>query len=146
MEVSLVPEHVLAQGPAPLADSKIGFVLPAYVLVVTSGLFQGVIRTLKLALRLPHCPLFSSASTVTTADAVALGPTVHAHVLALTVAAHRLGATRPHPSSPTSSPRPATMAIATQNLVAATAAAGVEVLDTKGSARALDHDPVPQSK
>lgn len=76
---------------------------------------------------------------ITTAGAVAQGPTVLAHVLALTVAVQRLEDICPHPSSPTSSPRPATMATATPSPADATATAEEEDLVTRGSARVHAH-------
>lgn len=76
-------------------------------------------------------------STVTTADAVARGPTVLAHALALTVAAHHHGDTSLHHSSPTSSQRQVTTATATPSPVAVTATVEAEGLATKGSARDL---------
>lgn len=87
-----------------------------------------------------------SVSTVTTADAVAQGPTVLAHVLALTVVALHLADIRPHLSSPTSSPRPATTAIATPSLVDAIATVEVEDLVTRGSAHVLGHGLALRSK
>lgn len=83
---------------------------------------------------------------ITTADAVAQEPTVLVHDLALTVAAHRLGDISPHPSSPTSSPSPATTAIATPSPADGTATAEVEDPVTRGSARALGRGPALQSK
>lgn len=83
---------------------------------------------------------------ITTADAVAQGPTVHVHVLALTVAAHHHGDIHPHPSFPTSNLRPVTTAIATPNPATATATAEVEDLATRGSAHALGQGPALQSK
>lgn len=87
---------------------------------------------------------FSFVSTVTTVDAVAQGPSVLAHVLALTVVVHHLGDTSPRPSSPTSSPRPAIMATATPSPADATATA--EDLVTRESAHVLGHGPALQSK
>lgn len=77
--------------------------------------------------------------SVTTAGAVTREPTVHTHARTLTVAVHRLADTRPPPSSPISSPRPATMATVTPSPVDATGTA--EGQATRGSvlarARAL---------
>lgn len=87
---------------------------------------------------LTHLPLFSIFSSVTTAGAVVRGRTVLAHFLALTVVAHRLGDIHSHPSSPTSSPKPATMATVTPNLADVTATA---VVATRGSKPALGHGP-----
>lgn len=83
---------------------------------------------------------------ITTADAVAQGPTVLVHVLALTVAARHLGDIHPRPSFPTSSLRPATTAIATPSPAAATATAAEEDLATRGSAHALGRGPALRSK
>lgn len=84
---------------------------------------------------------------ITIADAVAQGPTVLAHVLALTVAVRRLGDIRLPPFFPTSSPRPATMATATPSPVDAIATAEEEEdLVTRGSAHVLAHDPARRSK
>lgn len=93
-----------------------------------------------------HVPGLDPAhlADITTADAVARGRTVLAHVHALTVAVHHLDGTSPHPSSPTSSPRPATTATVTPSPAVATATA--EVPATRGSARAPDPDPAHQSK
>lgn len=93
-----------------------------------------------------HVPGLGPAplADITTADAVAQGPTVLVHVLALTVAAHHLGDISPHPSCPTSSPRPATMATATPSQADATATA-VDLV-TRGSVRVLGPGPVLQSK
>lgn len=82
---------------------------------------------------------------ITTADAVAQGHTVLARVHAPTVAANHLDDISPHPFSPTSSPSPATMAIATPSPVDVTATV-VEALGTRGSAHALGHDPVLRLK
>lgn len=90
-------------------------------------------------------PDLAPLADITTADAVAQGPTVLAHVLAHTVAVHHLGDTSPHPSSPTSSPRPATMATATPSPAGATATAEAD-LATRGSAHALGPGPALQSK
>lgn len=86
----------------------------------------------------------SFVSTVTTADIAAQGPIVLAQDLAPTVAVHHLAGIRPRPSSPTSSPRPAIMATATQSPADATATAGDLV--TRGSARVLGHGPALRSK
>lgn len=83
---------------------------------------------------------------ITTAGAAAQGPTVLAHVLALTVAVHRLGDIRPPPSSPTSSPRPATTATVTPRPADATATAEAADLVTRGSARDRVHGPALRSK
>lgn len=72
---------------------------------------------------------------ITTADVVAQGPTVLAHALALTVAVQHLADISPHHSSPTSSPRPATIATATPSPAAVTATAAEEDPATRGSAR-----------
>lgn len=87
--------------------------------------------------------LVTLVSTVTTADVVALGPTVLAHVLALTVAVNHLDDISPHRSSPISSPRPATMAIMTPS--PADAIATAEDLVTRGSAHVLGHGPALRS-
>lgn len=79
---------------------------------------------------------------ITTADAVTQGPTALAHVLAPTAGALRPGGTRPHPFSPTSSPRPVTMAIVTPSLLGAIATVGDPV--TKGSV--LGHGPARLSR
>lgn len=75
--------------------------------------------------------------SVTTAGAVTREPTVHTHARTLTVAVHHLADIRPPPSSPISSPRPATMATVTPSPVDATGTA--EGQATRGSvlARAL---------
>lgn len=72
--------------------------------------------------------------SVTTADAVTRGPTVRTHARTLTVAVHHLADIRPPPSSPISSPRPATMATVTPSPVDATGTAEGQV--TRGSAHA----------
>lgn len=74
---------------------------------------------------------------ITIADAVAQGPTVLAHVLALTVAVHHLGDIHPPPYFPTLSPRPATMATATPSPADVIATAEEEDLVTRGSAHVL---------
>lgn len=75
--------------------------------------------------------------SVTTAGAVTREPTVHTHVL--TVAVHHLVDIRPHPYSPISNPRPATMATVTPKQVDAmgTAAGQVTSESALGHARAL---------
>jgi len=83
---------------------------------------------------------------ITTADAVAQGPTVLVHVLALTVAAHHLGDIHLRPSFPTSSLRPATTATATPSPATATATVEVEDLATRESVRALGRGPALRSK
>lgn len=88
--------------------------------------------------------IISFVSTVTTADAVVQGPTVLAHVLTLTVVVHRLADISLLPSSPISSPRPATTATVIQSPVDATATA--EDLVTRGSAHVLGHAPARLSK
>lgn len=95
-----------------------------------------------------HVPGLDPAprADITTADAVTQGPTVLAHVLALTVAVHRLEDIRPHPSSPTLNPRRATMATVTPSPADATATAEEEDLVTRGSARVHVHGPALQSK
>lgn len=77
--------------------------------------------------------------SVTTADAVTREPTVHTHARTLTVAVHHLGDIRPPPSSPISSPRPATMATVTPSPVDATGTAEGQVTrrSALGHARAL---------
>lgn len=81
---------------------------------------------------------------VTTADGVALGPTVHAPVPAHTAVVCLLADTHLHPFSLTWSPRAVTTAATTPR--PSDAIATVEVLVTRGNARALVHDPVHQSK
>lgn len=78
-----------------------------------------------------------SVISVTTAGAVTREPTVHTR--ALTVAVHHLVDIRPHPYSPISNPRPATMAIVTPKPVDAmgTAAGQVTRESALGHARAL---------
>lgn len=95
-----------------------------------------------------HVPDLDPAllADITTVDAVAQGPIVLAHVLALTVAVHRLGDTSPHPSCHTSSPRPATIATATPSRAGATATAEAEGLATRGSARVPGRGPALRSK
>lgn len=68
----------------------------------------------------------------TTVGAATREPTVHTHARAPTVAVHHLAATHPHRSSPTSSPRLATMATVTPRPVDAMATA--EARATRGNA------------
>lgn len=82
---------------------------------------------------------------ITTAGAVAQGPTALAHVLALPVVAPPPDDISPHPSSPTSNPRPATTAVVTPSRADATVTVEVEDLVTRGSARALVHGPALRS-
>lgn len=78
-----------------------------------------------------------SVISVTTAGAVTREPTVHTR--ALTVAVHHLVDIRPHPSSPISNPRPATMATVTPKPVDAmgTVVGQVTRESALGHARAL---------
>lgn len=84
--------------------------------------------------------MVSFVLSVTTAGAVTLEPTVHTR--ALTVAVHHLADIRPHPSSPISNPRPATMATVTPSPVDAMGT--VEARVTRGSA--LVHARILQLK
>lgn len=81
---------------------------------------------------------------VTTAGAATREPTVHTRARAPTVAARRLADTRPRPSSPTSSPRPATMATVTPRPADAMETAAAPV--TRGNALAPGHALARQSR
>lgn len=83
---------------------------------------------------------------ITTADAVAQGPTVLVHVLVLTVAVHHRGDINLPLSFPISSPRAVTTAIATPRPVVGIVTAGAEDRATRGNGPALERGPARRSK
>lgn len=95
-----------------------------------------------------HVPDLDPAplADITTADVVAQGPTVLAHALALTVAVQHLADISPRHSSPTSSPRPATIATASPSPAGVTATAAEEDPATRGSAHVLGPGPALRSR